>query len=412
MEVTKKLWTRDFTIITLGTVVSMLGNALSGFAIGLLVLDYTGSTFLYAMFMVAYSLPKIVMPFLAGPYLDKFSRKKVIYTLDFISSGLYVLLYFILNSGVFNFALLIGFCLLIGSIDSVYQVAYESYYPTLIPEGCFAKAYSVSSMIYPLSAVMVFVAAYCYENTLIGLPVLFLFNSVTFFIAAVFETRIKADEKHLRKDDKRYNLKEYMADFKDGMKYIKLEKGLMVITAYFVISTLMDGASSTLLMPYFKNDPSLGVMNYTYVMGCSVLGRLIGGWAHYKFKYPKEKKFAIALAVYIVSSIIGGTFLYTPMKVMMLMQFVSGFICVTSFNIRISSTQNYVPDTMRGRYNGTFQMLCTVGSILGQLVFGALGDTLPIKPIFLVSYAFCILAAILIVYRGRKHVKPIYNVEL
>ena len=31
------LWTKDFTIITLGSVVSLLGNAVSGFAIGLLV---------------------------------------------------------------------------------------------------------------------------------------------------------------------------------------------------------------------------------------------------------------------------------------------------------------------------------------------------------------------------------------
>ena len=35
------LWTRDFTIITLGSVVSMIGNSLSGFAMSLMVLDYT-----------------------------------------------------------------------------------------------------------------------------------------------------------------------------------------------------------------------------------------------------------------------------------------------------------------------------------------------------------------------------------
>ncbi len=40
------LWTRDFTIITLGSVISMLGNSMSGFALSLLVLDYTGSNLL------------------------------------------------------------------------------------------------------------------------------------------------------------------------------------------------------------------------------------------------------------------------------------------------------------------------------------------------------------------------------
>ena len=46
------LWTKNFTLITLGTVISILGNSLAGFALGLLVLDYTGSTFLYALYAV------------------------------------------------------------------------------------------------------------------------------------------------------------------------------------------------------------------------------------------------------------------------------------------------------------------------------------------------------------------------
>ena len=49
MEKKPTLWTKNFTILSLGTVVSTLGNAVSGFAISLLVLDYTGSTLLYTL---------------------------------------------------------------------------------------------------------------------------------------------------------------------------------------------------------------------------------------------------------------------------------------------------------------------------------------------------------------------------
>ena len=55
MEKKPTLWTKNFTILSLGTVVSTLGNAVSGFAICLLVLDYTGSTLLYAVFNVVYN---------------------------------------------------------------------------------------------------------------------------------------------------------------------------------------------------------------------------------------------------------------------------------------------------------------------------------------------------------------------
>ncbi len=85
-----KLWTRDFTIITLGSVVSMVGGTMTGFAISIMVLDYTGSTFLYALFNICFQIPMLVCPLLAGPVLDRMSRKKVIYSLDFLSSFVFL----------------------------------------------------------------------------------------------------------------------------------------------------------------------------------------------------------------------------------------------------------------------------------------------------------------------------------
>lgn len=214
MEKKPTLWTKNFTILSLGTVVSTLGNAVSGFAISLLVLDYTGSTLLYAIFSVMYNLPKVIMPFLAGPYLDRFSRAKTIYTLDFISAALYLIIFAILKLNLFNYVTLLILCLIIGSVDSIYQVAYDSLYPMLITPGFATKAYSVSSMIYPLASVMVLAAAWCYEHT--GLEILFLFNSVTFLIAASFETQIKVDESQMQNVGEQYNLKKIYVRFQGG----------------------------------------------------------------------------------------------------------------------------------------------------------------------------------------------------
>ena len=98
------LWTRDFTIITLGSVVSMLGATLSSFAMDLMVLDYTGSTLLFAVYNILFMLPHALAPILIGPFLDRFSRKKTIYTLDFITAGMFALLALLLSgSGQHDF---------------------------------------------------------------------------------------------------------------------------------------------------------------------------------------------------------------------------------------------------------------------------------------------------------------------
>ena len=416
METVKnKLWTRDFTIITLGTVVSMFGNAVAGFAIGLLVLDYTESILLYSLFMVCYSLPRIVLPMFAGPYLDRFPRKRVIYTLDFLSCGLYLIIYFLLFKGFFNYLAYLLMSMLIGSIDSVYSVAYDSFYPTLISEGNYTRAYSISSLIYPLSsAIMVPIAGICYKT--IGLAPLFLFNAATFLVAAVSETQIRAVEAHAeRRASEKFDSRRFVGDLRDGIQYLKRERGLNTIVWFFFVMMLSSSVCMTLALPYFKGlsvgSGIDGVMQYTLVMGANTIGRLIGGGVHYFFRYPKDKKYIIALFVYIAISIIDGAYLFFPFWAMLLFMLADGLLGVTSYNIRISSTQNYLPDEMRGRFNGIFQMFAILGTIIGQLIAGALGDKLPIRGIVAVSMAVTLLSVFLIMVPNGKHVKEIYNVD-
>ncbi|MCE5189742.1 MAG: MFS transporter [Eubacteriales bacterium] len=409
----KKLWTKDFTILTLGTVVSMLGNAVAGFAIGLLVLDQTDSVLLYAAFMTCYSLPKILLPMFAGPYLDRFSRKRVIYSLDFLSAVLYLAFFLLLNRGFFNYTVYLLLSVVIGSIDSVYGVAYETFYPLLISEGNFTRAYSIDSLIYPLStAVMVPVAGLCYKT--IGLAPLFLFNAFTFLVAAIFETQIKAVESHLTTNacDK-FDGARFFGDLKEGFAYLKRERGLKTITWFFFVMMFTSSVCMTLTLPYFKSLTGVdGVMQYTFVMGANTIGRLVGGSVHYFFRYPEKKKYNIALIVYVAISVIDGAYLFFPFWVMLAIMFLDGMLGVTSYNIRISSTQNYLPDEMRGRFNGLFQMLIILGTIGGQLVAGAVGDTLPIRWVVAAAMAVTLISVFVIVIPNGESVKKIYNVNV
>lgn len=176
------LWTRDFTIITVGSVISMFGNSLSGFAMSLLVLDYTDSSMLFALYIVMFTLPQVIMPVVSGALLDRFSRKKTIYTLDFISAGMYLLVGILLRRGWFSFPLFAVYIFIVGSINSIYFVAFDSFYPLLITEGNFQRAYSIASVLETLSNIMVPVSAIIYRT--LGISPLLMINALCFFGAA------------------------------------------------------------------------------------------------------------------------------------------------------------------------------------------------------------------------------------
>lgn len=405
------LWTKDFTIITIGSIISMLGSTLSGFAMSLLVLDYTGSTFLFALYNVLYFLPSLVVPVLCGPFLDRFSRKRTIYTLDFITAGLFVAAALICHFNWMSFPVIAVFCVILGVIGSMYQVAYESFYPMLITEGNYQKAYSVASTLETMTMVMVPLSAFIYDR--IGITLIFVIDAASYFVAAVMETRIGAVEKYVeeRRIEGGGALKKLAADFREGMSYLWVEKGLFAVTVYFACSSFAGGVSGALTLPYFQNTFKNGKYVYMLVWGMNSVARAIGGGIHYKKRMPPSKKYSIAFAVYIIISVLEGGYLYCPVRVMMVMCFATGILGVTSYTIRISATQGYVPDEKKGRFNGAFNTLNTAGLLLGELIAGALAEYLPIRPIITVTMALNVLAALAFIGGGKKHIEKIYNTE-
>ena len=407
---TNRLWTKNFTIITLGTAVSLFGNVIAGFATGLLVLDFTGSVLAFAIFFILYDLPRIVMPQIAGTFLDKFSRRKVIYTLDFMSSAIYGIFGLILLKGDINYVLLVVGCSLLGTISSIYTVAYDSFYPLLIPEGCMSKAYSISSTMESLMMFVTPVSVFLYHK--IGIAPLFFLDMASYFIAACFETQISVEEKYVIKKEEKFGLRQYKETFKEGLEYLKEEPGLMAISLYFMFSSFSGGANTIVGLPYFRDTyGTTGEYIFMLVGGSMMVGRLVAGMYHYKHKLGPEHKFRIAFIVYISISIIGASYLFTPVPCMCIMCFISGMLSMTSYNIRISSTQHYVPDERKGRFNGTFQMMSTFGMLLGEFISGAMADHMDKRMVVLLFCSLEFVSAWIFMFRNRKEVANIYNRE-
>ena len=128
--------------------------------------------------------------------------------------------------------------------------------------------------------------------------------------------------------------------------------------------------------------------------------------------FVSVKKFSIALIVYIVSSSLEGAYLYTPITIMQIMCFLIGILSATSYNIRVSSTQSYVPDERKGRFNGAFLMLNTIGMLIGELTAGLLSEVVPLRLLLTCYMRLCVVAAVFLIGGNRKHVSLIYNREV
>lgn len=408
-----KLWNRNFSILTIGSFISAFGSAAAGIAFGILIYKQTGSPLTLALFTIANIIPRMITSILVGPFVDRNSRVKMIYRIDYFYSIFFSVVSLILFTGYFNVWVFTIIAAFFGIVDTVYQIAFTSLFPEVITQGNHSKAYSISSLIWPISAaVMAPIATFLIETYEFGVAILMAFNALTFVITATIETQIKLVEKLNTK--KVHSKITFIEDIKEGLHYYKLEKGILGIGVLFAAFSFVYAASDLLRMPYFVNHPTLTLQNFSLLISAGAIGRMVGGIIHYIFKYPTAKKYLIAVSVYITVEVLGATLLYMPYIMMVVVSFIVGLLSVTSFNIRMSATQTYLPSHIRGRINSTQQMLWNIGTILGTLTIGLIAEYSGLEYRFIILLASVVsLSAIIIFPIGMKNeFKKIYNVDV
>lgn len=400
------LWTKNFTIITLGTVISAIGGTAMSFALSFVVFDNSQSTLLAGIFNAVSMVPAMVLPIVISPYLDHFRRKPVIVGLDCLSGILYLLFGLYLAGHPFQYSAYMAFSLAASSIGTVYNLAYTSLYPNLIEEGFSQKGYTVSGMIYPtVMMVMTPIAGYLY--TKLGMEFICIMEGVLLLAASAVETQIKIEEK--LGGAGRFSLKRYIEDMKGGIWYFKQERGLQRIYAYMSLAQGTSEGSRSLVIAYFQTTPGLGTSLYAWFTVAEFVGRTIGGLVHYNFEIKAGRRFSFAYMVYQAYNVMDGILLWTRYPLMLANRAACGFLGINSATLRESSVQNYIPDDKRAKLNGFFDAIVSLTAMVCCMAIGALGEVLDYRASTAIVAALQMVLCHFIIFQGRKHVKGVYN---
>ena len=83
-----RLFSRDFTLMILGQIISLFGNAILRFALSLYVLDTTGSAAAFGGILAVSMVPTILCSPLGGVLADRVPRQRIMWGLDFFTAAL------------------------------------------------------------------------------------------------------------------------------------------------------------------------------------------------------------------------------------------------------------------------------------------------------------------------------------
>ncbi|MDE5716124.1 MAG: MFS transporter, partial [Lachnospiraceae bacterium] len=95
----QKLFSKDFTFVVIGQIISLFGNAALRFALPLYLLNQTGSSALYGTVMACAFIPSILLSPVGGIVADRVNKRNVMVILDFFTAAL-ILTFCLLMDGV------------------------------------------------------------------------------------------------------------------------------------------------------------------------------------------------------------------------------------------------------------------------------------------------------------------------
>ena len=401
------MWSKDFTLITIGTIISAIAGQTISLPMSLMVFDETGSTLLSALLFIAGMIPSVVLPILIAPLIDRYPKKRIIVGLDYLMGILFLFIAYVVSITGFKYSLYLFFSLITGIIGTIYRLTYQAWFPDLIPVGFEQQGYAVSSSIYPtVMVIMSPIAAYLYE--ILSISTLFMIVGILTILAATSEVLITNIHNH--QTDGKFDFEQYKADILGGFSFLKEEKGIRNIYTHMSITNGVAFGFQLIVQAYFQTVSFLTVTMLAFLRSAETVGRIIGGAVQYKVDVPPKRRYGITKFVYIFYEIMDIILLFTPYPLMVVNRFLCGFLGMTSATLRETSVQSYLPSNMRAKVNAVFNVSMALSMILFQIITGFLGDQIGYRKVVVVMAGISLLSIFIFIVIPSDENRKVYEV--
>lgn len=376
-----KLFSRDFTLVVIGQIISLFGNAVLRFALPLYLLNLTGSSALYGTVMACALIPTVLMSPVGGMIADRVNKRNIMVALDFFTA-LVIAVFSVLMNGVNLVVLLTVTLMLLFGIAGAYQPAVQASIPALVCQEHLMAANSIINTISSFAALIgpviggILYSAY-------GLKPILWVCMVCFFISAVMELFIQIP--FLRQVSEGSVWKLVKSDFADSIRFIRKDKPAIGKAVWIVcginlfLSAMISVGVPYLITEVIDIEASLANRLYGFTEGAMAAGGLTGGICAGVFgnKLSIHKScnllIAGAMGIFPVAAVL---LLFPSGMVNYLVLTVCCFgimIVSTIFSIQmISFFQRVTPQNIIGKVIAVIMMTVTCAQPLGNALYGVL----------------------------------------
>jgi len=272
----RKLCNRDFVLLTITQLISILGNMVLTFALPLYILDISGSATLYGLILALSYIPLCVMSPVGGLIADRFQKQRIMFWLDVIT--VFIIILYILLSGIVGSLvfLIIVKLMALNSIQGMYSPAVQASVPLLAPSNKLVSANAIVNTIDSISSM----AGYALAGILLaqfGLFPILVVSGICFIITAILDLFIRIPYK--KQQSSGSSFKTTKEDILLAIQFMTKEKRIISKCAIVVALCVVTLMSMLLVsLPVLINQTLNLEMDYVGIsQGIMMVGGIVGG---------------------------------------------------------------------------------------------------------------------------------------
>ena len=375
---------RSFTLLWIGQLISSMGSALTALAASILVYRVTNSAQSVGLMLIATSGPTLVIGLIAGVFVDRFDRKRIILISDLLRAILIFLIPFLIP---FN----INWLYVIVALTSAITQFFDSAHASILPEVTSEKELSAATSLMAVSSLgstTIGFALAGFIATSLNIEWAFYLDGFSFLISALLMLFMRIPALPVTDDT---SVRAISRNLRAGLNVVGQTPILRSLFIVIAPIYLIFGLEISLFLPFTLRELRGTEFHFGLQEAAEAIGIALGsiGMARLADRIRAGQWLAISY-LSMAAAMIVYSFSHSVWLAILMMG-ISGLLNAPSFIGEQLVIQRAAPREMRGRVNSSYFVVRDIMYVAGMALAG-LADVMDVRTLFMIS-AFVLVIA-------------------
>lgn len=404
----------NFIKLWLGQGLSNLGTAVSMLAIpALAILEYDATAFEASVLGAAGAVPFMLFSLLAGPIVDRLPRRSLLIACDIGRFAAIAILVTAHTAGFQSLGYLYLAAFVIGSFTVLFDIAFLSFVPQILPPKELVKA---NSWLVATSSVTEIVGPSVggFLITLFGAARALVVDAFSYLLSilALFTMRSVGEPE---RSGEKASVKGIVREIGEGLVFVRRKPVLLRIAMATAVADFGQAMIEAVYLVFLFNSLDLGpgVVGVVLAVPAATftIGAMLSPRITQRFGLGRTMAYSILIGM--------GIELLTPVAllgwafaVLVMINAVAGFTNATYDINQLSSRQVITPPEMQGRVHATMRMSFQGPTPFGFLAGGALATTIGVAGAIFVGAVVSTIGATILMTKVIRSLHSMDDLEM